>query len=155
MWAGRVPRQWVRSFPILWNKLPSLQTGRCHIVNLVSSTSFNVLLCNAHLPQIKRANMHLVVSVGFQALRLNFYWKKVSSFCKCKSYSQFFSKNTCELDIVLTRTVNILNTIELVTLTMFWTSGPWLLMDHIWYNHDRSLHGICMSHFFISLWSTK
>ena len=41
--------------------------------------------------------------------------KNVSSFC---SYSQFFSKNTCELDIVFTRTVNILTTNELVKLTM-------------------------------------
>ena len=32
--------------------------------------------------------------------------KSVSSFCICKSCSHFFSKNTCELDIVLTRTVN-------------------------------------------------
>ena len=28
----------------------------------------------------------------------------MSSFCKCKSYSHFFSKNICGLDIVLTRT---------------------------------------------------
>ena len=31
----------------------------------------------------------------------------------------FFSKNTCEVDIVLTRTVNIFTTNELVKLTMF------------------------------------
>ena len=31
----------------------------------------------------------------------------------------FSAKNTCELDIVLTRTVNILTTDELVKLTMF------------------------------------
>ena len=46
----------------------------------------------------------------------------MSSFCK--SYSHFFSKNTCELDIVLTRTVNILTTNELVKLTILWTTGP-------------------------------
>ena len=34
-------------------------------------------------------------------------------------YSHFFSKNTCELDIVLTRTVNILTTNELVKLMTF------------------------------------
>ena len=45
--------------------------------------------------------------------------KNVSVFCICKSYSHFFfSKNTCELDIVLTRTVNILTTNELIKLTM-------------------------------------
>ena len=48
----------------------------------------------------------------------------MSSFCICKSYSHFFSKNTCELDIVLTRTVNILITNELVKLTTLWTTGP-------------------------------
>ena len=49
----------------------------------------------------------------------------MSSFCICKSYSHFFSKNTCELNIVLSRTVNILTTNELVKLMMFWTTGPW------------------------------
>ena len=41
-----------------------------------------------------------------------------------KSYSHFFSKNTCELDIILTRTVYILITNELIKLTMLWTTGP-------------------------------
>ena len=44
--------------------------------------------------------------------------KNESSFCICKSYSHFFSKNTCELNIILTRTVNILTTNELVQLAM-------------------------------------
>ena len=43
--------------------------------------------------------------------------KNVSSFCICKSYSHFVSKNTCEFGIVLTRTVNILTTNDLVKLT--------------------------------------
>ena len=43
--------------------------------------------------------------------------------CNCKSYSHFFNKNTCELDIVLSGTVYILTTDELVKLTMFWTTG--------------------------------
>ena len=55
--------------------------------------------------------------------------KNVSSICICKSYSHFFSKNTCEFDIVLTRTVNILTTNELVKLTTLWTTGPWPLQD--------------------------
>ena len=42
----------------------------------------------------------------------------MSSFCICKSYSHFFSKNNCALDIVLTRTVNILATNVLVKLMM-------------------------------------
>ena len=51
----------------------------------------------------------------------------MSSFCICKATHIFFSKSTCELDIVLTRTVNILTTYELVKLRMLWTTGPWLL----------------------------
>ena len=56
-------------------------------------------------------------------------WKNVNSFCICicKSYSYFFSKNTCELYIVLTRKVNILITNELVKLTTLWTTGPWCI----------------------------
>ena len=38
------------------------------------------------------------------------------SFCICKSYTHFSSKNTFELYIVLTRTVNILTTNKLVRL---------------------------------------
>ena len=38
-----------------------------------------------------------------------------------------FSKNTYAIDIVLTRTVNILATNELVKLTMLWTTGPWIV----------------------------
>ena len=45
----------------------------------------------------------------------------MSSFCK--SYSHFYSKNTCELDLVLTRMVNILTTNELVKLTRLWRTG--------------------------------
>ena len=48
----------------------------------------------------------------------------VSSFCICKSYSHFYSKNNCELGIVHSRTVNILTTNELIKLTMLWTIGP-------------------------------
>ena len=46
------------------------------------------------------------------------------AFAFAKATHIFFSKNTCELDIVLTRTVNILTTNDLVKLTMFWTTGP-------------------------------
>ena len=50
--------------------------------------------------------------------------KTVSSFCICKSYTHFFRKNNCELNIVLTRTVNILTTNDLIKLTMLWTTEP-------------------------------
>ena len=52
----------------------------------------------------------------------------MSSFCICKSYSHFFSKNTCELDIVHTSRVNILTHNKLVKLTMLWTAGLWWQM---------------------------
>ena len=55
----------------------------------------------------------LIIKYGICAI----FAENVSSFCK--SYSHFFlSKNNCELDIVLTRRVNILATYELVRLTM-------------------------------------
>ena len=46
----------------------------------------------------------------------------MSSFCICKSYSRFYSKITCEFDIVLT--VDILTTNELVKLTLLWKLSP-------------------------------
>ena len=46
------------------------------------------------------------------------------TFANAKATHIFFSKNTCELDIVLTRTVNILTTNEIVKQTMLWTTGP-------------------------------
>ena len=52
----------------------------------------------------------------------------------CKSYSHFLVK-FCELDIVLTRTVNILTTNELVKLTILRTTGPRTL----WNEDDCSL----------------
>ena len=57
----------------------------------------------------------LIVKYGIYANI--FAEKNVSSFCICKSYSHFFSQNTCELEILLTRTVNILTTNELIKLT--------------------------------------
>ena len=41
----------------------------------------------------------------------------------------FQQKNTCELDIVLTRTVNIFTSNELVKLTTLWTTGSWFSMS--------------------------
>ena len=42
---------------------------------------------------------------------------------KMQKLLTFFSKNTCELDILLTRTINILTTNERVKLTMLRTTG--------------------------------
>ena len=59
------------------------------------------------------------------AYMLIFLLKKMwVAFAFAKATHIFFSKNTCELDIVLTRTVNILTTNMHVKLTMLWTSGP-------------------------------
>ena len=57
-----------------------------------------------------------------------FVFAKVTQIC--------FSKNTCELDIVLTRTVNILTTNELVSSRRFEQLGP----DH-WTKNDRTEFG--------------
>ena len=52
-------------------------------------------LINVSLKLIIKYGMHVNIFAG----------KNVSSFCICKSYSRFFfSKNTCELDIILTGT---------------------------------------------------
>ena len=45
------------------------------------------------------------------------------------SYLHFFSKNTCEFGIVLTRTVNILTMNEFIKLMMHWATGPWSFME--------------------------
>ena len=68
------------------------------------------------------------------------------------------SKNACELDIVLTRTFNILTTNELVKLTMLWTTGPWFLLTfffgeylvstnywHIWVEAAENVPCTCAS----------
>ena len=52
----------------------------------------------------------------------------------------FFSKNTCELDTVLTRTVSILTTNELIKLTMLWTTGPSSLGHCHWRFNSRPVH---------------
>ena len=76
-------------------------------------------------PSCSKLTMLLVILIIKYGIYANiFCWKNVSSFCICKSYSHFFSKNTCALDIVLTRTFNISTTKELVKLTMLWTTGP-------------------------------
>ena len=90
------------------------------------------------------------------AYTLRFFAEKMwVAFAKC--YSHFFSKNTFELDIVLTRTVNILTTKELIMLTMLWTTGPsksltdfrkgwifslWLICWHLHNdkNHKNKIH---------------
>ena len=64
-----------------------------------------------------------------------------------KSYSHFFSKNTCELDIVLTRTVNILTTNKLVKLRMLWTTGLWHLVLTNLFWEDSSTTTFCTSLF--------
>ena len=92
-------------------------------------------------PCCSKLTMSLVnVSLKFWSLNvaytLIFLLKKnVSSFCICKSYSHFFSKNTCKLDNVITRTVNILTTNELVKLTTLWTTGSRCLESQ--YNTDN------------------
>ena len=85
------------------------------------------LQSNSSGPSCSKLTMSLVnVSLKLWPLNMAYTliscWKNVS---KCKSYSHFFSKNACELDVVLTRTVNILTTNKLVKLTTLWTTGPW------------------------------
>ena len=65
------------------------------------------------------------------AYMLIFLLKKMwVAFAFAKATHIFFSKNTCKLDIVLTRTVNILTTNELVKLTTLEQLGPDLLYNY-------------------------
>ena len=88
-------------------------------------------------PSCSKLTMSLV-NVSLKIWSLNMVYivifllkKNVSSFCICKSYSHFFSQNTGVLDIVFTRSVNILTTNELVKLTMPWTTGPRMLTSEM------------------------
>ena len=57
------------------------------------------------------------------------------------AFAHFFSKNTCELDTVVNRTVNILTTNELVKVMTLWTTGPWcwlLQFQLAWSTHAIS-----------------
>ena len=60
------------------------------------------------------------------------------AFANLQKLLTFFSKNTCDLDVVLTRTVNGLTTNKLLKLTMLWTAGP-------------CLFSVCLQLFVISL----
>ena len=64
--------------------------------------------------------MMLLANVSVKLWILNIFAEK-----NVKSYTHvFFIKNTWELDIVLTRTVNNFTTNELVKLTTLWTTAP-------------------------------
>ena len=57
------------------------------------------------------------------AYMLMFLLRKLwEAFAFAKATHIFSAKNTCELDIVLTRTFNILTTNELIKLKMRWTN---------------------------------
>ena len=65
-------------------------------------------------------SLKLIIKYGYMLIFL--LKKNVSNFCiLLKECEQklfiFFQQNTCELDIVLNKTVNILTTYELVKLT--------------------------------------
>ena len=74
----------------------------------------------------------------------------MSSFYICKSTSHFFSKNTCELDIVLTRTVHILTTNKFVKLTMLLATGPWSFI--IWWWSIISSFSFVCDQFYITIY---
>ena len=67
-------------------------------------------------PVIK--NYDAVSENVFKLGSLNMAYTLIFLLKKCKATHIFFSKNTCELNIVFTRTVNILTTNKLLKLTM-------------------------------------
>ena len=70
-----------------------------------------------------------LVNVSLKLWSLNMAYTLIWLLKNVSSFSHFFSKNTCEFGIVLTITVNILTTNELVKLTTLWTTGPRSLRD--------------------------
>ena len=85
-------------------------------------------------PSCSKLTMSLVnVSLKLWSLNtLIFCWKNVSSFCIWKATHIFSAKIPVnELDIVLTRTVNILTTNKLVKLMTLCTTGPWHFTRHL------------------------
>ena len=75
-------------------------------------------------PSCSKLTMSLV-NISLKFLSLNMAYKLIFLLKKMWKLLIFFSKYTCEFDIVFTRTVNILTTNKLVKLTMLWTTGPW------------------------------
>ena len=64
----------------------------------------------------------LIIKYGIYA---NIFAEKMwVAFAFAKATHIFCNKNACELDIVLTRTLNILTTNKLVKLMMLWTTKP-------------------------------
>ena len=63
----------------------------------------------------------LIIKYGIYA---NIFAEKCEQLLHLQKLLTFFSKNTCESDIVLTRTINTLTINEFVKLTMLWTTGP-------------------------------
>ena len=62
----------------------------------------------------------VIIKYGIYA---NIFAEKLwEAFAFAKATHSLSAKNTCELDIVLTRTFNILTTNELVKLKMRWTN---------------------------------
>ena len=60
----------------------------------------------------------VTVSLKFYSLNMAYMLIVLLKKCDLQKLLTFFSKNNCELDIVLTRTFNILTTNELVKITM-------------------------------------
>ena len=70
-------------------------------------------------------------------LHANIFAEKMwAAFANAKA-THIFQQKTCELDILLTRTVDILITNELVKLTMLWTTGPGTLFRLLNHLHER------------------
>ena len=64
------------------------------------------------------------------SLRIGAFSPESLLFAFAKATHIVFSNTTCELEIVLTRTANILTTKELVKLTMLWTARPRMVRSH-------------------------
>ena len=80
----------------------------------------------------------LVSTISNSEVRWYFCWKNVSSFCKCKSYSHFFSKNFSAFAIFIDQSFNDMLTKDIVSFEqlspevcyIYTCINRWMFTDH-------------------------
>ena len=97
----------------------------------MSGNSWKLTICTWTGPSCFKTNNVINVSLKLWSLNIGIYAnifaeKMWEVFAFAKATHIFSAKIPVNyLDIILTGTVNILTTYELVKLTMLWTTGPW------------------------------
>ena len=77
-----------------------------------------------------------------------FCWKNVSSFCKCKSYSHFLSKNNSVYATFYDQNLNGMLTNDIIS---FEKLGPWVLTTSPCKSSNTIYHGMSRNNHFAKL----